>query len=243
MTGVEIHALAGAYALDAVDDIERAAFDRHLRECSACAVEVAELRATVGRLTDPVAATPPSGMRDAVMAAVARTPQERARRAAPSGPAALARWRRWTAAAVAAGIIALGVGTATWVVSEQRVRDERARSVAMQSVLGAPDVRLAAKDMAGGRVTVYVSPSRDAAVAVVRDLTPLDAAHVYQLWMIGGSAGFQSVGVIPGGQGSSQQYIHGLGGATRFGVSRESGPNGSTAGHPTEGQVAGLVDL
>ena len=32
---VDIHALAGAYALDAVDDLERAAFDRHLRDSGA----------------------------------------------------------------------------------------------------------------------------------------------------------------------------------------------------------------
>ncbi len=30
MTGPEIHTLVGAYALDAVDDLERASFDRHL---------------------------------------------------------------------------------------------------------------------------------------------------------------------------------------------------------------------
>ena len=40
----EVHSLAGAYALDALDDLERAAFDRHLRECEACRAEADELR-------------------------------------------------------------------------------------------------------------------------------------------------------------------------------------------------------
>ena len=50
MTASDIHSLSGAYALDAVDDLERAAFERHLRECEACALEVGELRETVSRL-------------------------------------------------------------------------------------------------------------------------------------------------------------------------------------------------
>ena len=39
---VDIHTLAGAYALDALNDLERAAFARHMTECEACAQEVAE---------------------------------------------------------------------------------------------------------------------------------------------------------------------------------------------------------
>jgi hypothetical protein len=36
----DIHTLAGAYALNAIDDMDRARFDRHLAECPACAAEV-----------------------------------------------------------------------------------------------------------------------------------------------------------------------------------------------------------
>ena len=39
----DIHALSGAYAVDAVDDIERAEFERHLATCADCREEVAEL--------------------------------------------------------------------------------------------------------------------------------------------------------------------------------------------------------
>ena len=42
----EIHTLAGAYALDALTEIERAAFARHVAGCEACAIEVAELSET-----------------------------------------------------------------------------------------------------------------------------------------------------------------------------------------------------
>ena len=38
----DIHALSGAYAVDALDDLERAAFERHLADCADCRAEVAE---------------------------------------------------------------------------------------------------------------------------------------------------------------------------------------------------------
>ena len=40
----DIHALSGAYAIDALDDIERAQFERHLAECAECRAEVDSLR-------------------------------------------------------------------------------------------------------------------------------------------------------------------------------------------------------
>src|SRR5689334_7565992 len=103
---VDIHALAGAYALDAVDDLERAAFDRHLRECGACTVEVAELRETASWLTHAVAAPPPPRLREAVLAEVSRTAQERPRRSsAGAGRTRRDRLRRWGAGLVAAAVL------------------------------------------------------------------------------------------------------------------------------------------
>jgi hypothetical protein len=64
MTSPDIHALGGAYALDAVDDLERVAFDRHLAECEACTVEVAEYRETATRLAEGSWSVPPPRMRE-----------------------------------------------------------------------------------------------------------------------------------------------------------------------------------
>src|SRR5690242_20610683 len=123
----DVHTLAGAYALDAIDDLERARFDRHLAECEACAREVAELRAAAGRLADLTELTPPARLKDAVMAQVGRTRQVGAGQpSAGRGPEV--RWRRWTAAAVAAGIIAVGAGAATFAVENQRVREARSQA-------------------------------------------------------------------------------------------------------------------
>ncbi|MBO4209182.1 anti-sigma factor, partial [Micromonospora echinofusca] len=102
-----MHALAGAYVLDAVSDIERAAFSRHLADCETCALEVAELRETVARLADQTWSVPPPRMRAEVLAQIRRTPQlPPGGVARPAGRGGSARWRQWTIAAAAAGVVA-----------------------------------------------------------------------------------------------------------------------------------------
>ena len=159
----DIHALAGAYALDAVDDIERAAFERHLRECDSCALEVAELRETASRLADSVAVEPPPGLRASVLDAGlphAAGPRRARPRRNPAASSAQ-RWRRFAAASVAAGVIAVGIGAGTWTVANRNVDD--ARRVApwprlgprrSKRVLAAPDARCSrARAAAAGRST------------------------------------------------------------------------------------------
>ncbi|HEY1175361.1 MAG TPA: zf-HC2 domain-containing protein, partial [Phytomonospora sp.] len=48
----DVHTLVGAYALDALDDLDRARVERHLGRCPSCAGEAAELTATAARLAD-----------------------------------------------------------------------------------------------------------------------------------------------------------------------------------------------
>ena len=57
----DIHALSGAYAVDALDDIERAQFERHLAECPACTSEVASLREAAALLAETTMTTPSAG--------------------------------------------------------------------------------------------------------------------------------------------------------------------------------------
>ena len=69
MTG-DIHALSGAYAVDALDDIERAQFERHLAECPACTSEVASLREASALLAETTIATPSAELRDRVLSGI-----------------------------------------------------------------------------------------------------------------------------------------------------------------------------
>ena len=71
----ETHSLLGAYVLDAVDDLERAAFERHLRECGDCRAEVGELHEASARLADGAWSAPPPSLRSTVLAAIRTTRQ------------------------------------------------------------------------------------------------------------------------------------------------------------------------
>ena len=71
----DLHDLAAAYALDALDPGERAEYEVHLAGCEQCRQEVAALRETVAQLAEAVVEEPSPGLRDRVLAQVATTPQ------------------------------------------------------------------------------------------------------------------------------------------------------------------------
>jgi anti-sigma factor RsiW len=233
----DIHALAGAYALDAVDDLERAAFERHLRECETCAAELAELRETTARLADGTWSAPPPRLREQVLAQVSRTrqlpPGRPPRARAGARPA-----RRWLVAAAAAVVLVAGAGVAGYVVQEQRVRDaeqtaEQAeqRAAEIQAVLAAPDARLGGGAVSGGgRLTVVTSASRDTGVVVLAGAPTPGADQAYQLWLIDG-AGPVSAGVLPAGTAADTVLVHAVGDAELVGLTLEPA-SGSTT--PTE---------
>jgi anti-sigma-K factor RskA len=225
----DIHALSGAYALDAVDDIERAAFERHLRECPSCAQEVREFAATAARIADEAATPPPPGLRDSVLSAVSRTPQARPRRPDRADSTRDAkRWQRFAAAAVVVGVVAAGAGFGTWTIADQRVQDARAAATAerarirdIEAVLAAPDAHLLGDPVAGGgQVNVVVAPSQDRAVAILSDLPELDRQRVYQLWLIhDGSPG--SLGPMRPGQTETTVLIRNVRSADQFAITVE----------------------
>ena len=203
MISTDIHALVGAYALDAVDDLERVAFERHLQTCEGCRGEVDELRETASRLADSTWSIPPPRLRTDVLAAVGRTrqlPPAESARPEPDARAAVSRWRRYTAGAAAAGILATGAGAATWAVQEQRVRDQSAivaaaeqRAARTQAILAAPDLVVRTAPMTGGgRVTVASSALQGASVVSMRADRAPAADRAFQLWTIRDASGARS---------------------------------------------------
>jgi anti-sigma-K factor RskA len=228
----DIHTLVGAYALDAVDDIERAAFERHLRECDACRIEVTELSETAARLADNTWSVPPPWLRENVITEIGRT-----RQAPPAVEAApvtrTAPRRRRFAAAAAAVVAAVGAGSAVYAVQDQRVRDQRqvaeaarAEQARVRTILAAPDVVLSRQDVStGGRVTVATSRLHNAGVVMLAaEAAP--TGRVYQLWTIRPGGAPQSAGVLNEGQAADVVVLEGLPGATDVGVTVEP-PRGS----------------
>ena len=207
----DLHVLTGAYALDAVDDLERRAVQRHLEGCETCREEVRGFRETAAALADGVALAPSAALRDRVLAQVRTTPQlppvqrgssfdslvrdvpvPAARRGARSG--------RLVAAAVAA-VLALGGGT-VGVVQYREAQDARAAqrvALAQQqeiaNVLNDPARRLVSGPVSsGGRVTVALAGSR--AVVLTAGVTGLPQGRTYQLWVIR-QDGIRSLGLGP----------------------------------------------
>ncbi|WP_343899698.1 zf-HC2 domain-containing protein, partial [Nocardioides aquaticus] len=68
----DVHALSGAYAIDALDDAERAQFEQHLALCGECRAEVAGLQEAGAELAATTMATPSAALRARVLADVAQ---------------------------------------------------------------------------------------------------------------------------------------------------------------------------
>jgi anti-sigma factor RsiW len=193
----DLHTLTGAYVLDAVDDVERAAFRRHLATCDDCAAEVAQLGAVVAMLGDLTEAPPPEALRSRVLAKAARTRQQ-----APV-PAGERRWRRVAVAAVAAGVVAIA---GTWAVMDAQLRHENGQVQTLQSereriyaVMNAKDVQMRGADLpGGGRMAAAVSARQREGVAMLAGLPDPPAGEVYQMWLIAGAKSTSAL-VLPAG--------------------------------------------
>ncbi|WP_324783291.1 anti-sigma factor [Streptomyces sp. H51] len=243
MTTTDLHALTGAYAVHALPGDERAAFERHLAECDACAQEVAEFTATAGRLA--LAATVPTrpAMREQVLTRITTVRQvspavaslERVRRGARPGRGPI----RW---ALAAGVAAATVfgGTAVWQYERaQDARHEAAqarRAVGdLTSVLTAPDAKSRSARLAGGTGTLVVSAERDRAVFMASDMNEPPRGKVYQLWFSDGGE-MRSAGLMDPGRGSQAVLMRGaVDGASGVGITVE--PAGGSK-QPTSAPVA-----
>ena len=234
----DIHALSGAYAVDALDDVERARFERHLAECADCRAEVASLSEATALLAETTSATPPPSLRDRILDDVASVrplppiiPAAVARRANRRSPLALV--------AAAAALIVLGGAAATvwhpWA-------DESSQSdlTATERVLTAPDAepwRDRLED--GGTVTVVRSKSLNEAIVQMRDLEPPGEGLVYQLWLQHGDQ-MVSAGLVD--SGTATVVLEGdPDSAIGFGITREQS-GGSPTGEPTKPPVS-LIDF
>ena len=139
----DLHKLTGAYAVDALDELERARFEQHLTECDDCRAEVAELRETAAQLAHGVATPPPASLRESVLAGISQV-----RPLPPEVPAPAAthrsavrpagRGRSWVPFLVAAAL-ALVVGIGAAVTQPWASDDEVPRLTAAEEVLRAPD--------------------------------------------------------------------------------------------------------
>jgi anti-sigma-K factor RskA len=181
----EIHALSGAYAVDALDESERAEFERHLAVCAECRAEVASLRETAALLAEAESETPPASLRAGVLTGISQIrplPPE-----TPSLPtrieeagATRVRRRRFPQLLVAAAaIVLIAAGAFAW----HPWQGSRA-SVADQ-VLNASDAMTVVEKLPGGKgeITLVRSASLARAVMYGDHVPDPGAGKTYQMWL------------------------------------------------------------
>jgi anti-sigma-K factor RskA len=243
MTGpvrADIHALTGAYVLDAVSDVERAEFERHLTRCETCAQEVAELRETATRLALAAAAEPPRRLRQRVLASIGATRQSPRASDVPRSPARrllVSKLAVRLTAAAAAALLTATTMLGVLVVRQQHTLDDiRARGETMAALLNTGDTRVITQtNPSGTRMTAIVSRGQDRVLLLADDLPPPPAGHDYQAWKIATST--SSAGLLTPDNGHALLDLSGIGSVTHIGITIE--PTGGST-QPTTNPIMRL---
>lgn len=214
----DIEGLSAAYAVDAVNDVERALFEAHLAGCPQCLAELDSLRAAATELTSLTTSAPPAPLRAAVLrdihairplppqVALEAAPEpEVAPSASPPAPASQGSKRdkpargahnrgRWLVGVAAA--VVLATGGLTW--HPWSPGRSVAQLITMEQLLHAKDVQRFETKATAGTVTVLRSVSLNKATITTAYLPAAPTGKVYELWLQQGQS-MVKAGFIAGG--------------------------------------------
>lgn len=238
----ELSTLTGAYALDALNEQERAAFEAHLTTCADCAAEVRSLRAAAAELSRTSATTPPAELRGDLLAAIENV------RPVPStaddGVSLRTHTaRRWVWQAIAAACLLLAAATGVWGYQQhQDANRSHARTAAITSVLDSRDAASVAGAVATGHASIIYSKGEHRLVLIGQNIPEPAPDKTYQLWMIDSAGHATSGGVFtPNSNGNVLVLASGdLAKVTRMGISIE--PAGGSQ-QPTPGAIIAEIPL
>lgn len=241
----DVHKLTGAYAVDALDELERARFEQHLTECEDCRAEVVELRETAALLAESVATPPPASLRESVLSGISQVrplppevPDTTPAHRLADQPAG--RGRSWVPFLVAAALALIaGIGAAVtqpWASDE----DSPTRLTAAEQVLDAPDAQQVFLDLGdAGRATVTRSKAHDRAVIQTEDMVAAPEGKDYELWLMSPDGVFTSAGLMPDAPDQTLVLDGSAADAAAVGITVE--PDGGST-EPTTEPIA-LFDL
>ncbi len=189
----DLHELAAGYALDALGEDERSAFEEHLSSCTVCEEELASLQGAAAALAYDVYAPPPPGeLRERVLGQVRRDRTN----VVPLRP----RWA-WPVAAVAAVAAGAAIGLGIWAVKQSNSLDrERAAHRAdarALAIIASPDSTRF--PLFGAKGALVVARTGDAAL-VVSGLRPAPEGKTYEAWVVRGGEPLPA-GIFAGGSG------------------------------------------
>jgi anti-sigma-K factor RskA len=221
----DIQSLAGAYALDALDDGERARFEAHLANSPQSREEVASLQAAASELSSTTPSEPPPSLRQSVLAQISSIrplppelktdtaaevdPVPSSVRSEPTPPSSLDSKReerlrrapplgRWLAGVAAALVLVTGgLVWHPWAADTNRVQVS-----ATQQVLQAKDAQRVQARIGDASATVVRSPTLRKAVIVTANMPPAPDGKVYELWLQKGQTMVRA-GLMPPGQANT----------------------------------------
>lgn len=204
MTDPDIHALSGAYAVDALDDLERARFERHLDQCASCREEVASLRESATHLGDLAATTPPPALRASILDDIRHVRPLPPETPSPSPVVEPTRrqdrrrtpWRTFLVAACLAGVVGAGVAVVSQVIGDETTQTLSATD----RVLAAPDARSVSAALPGeATARVVHSVSEGKAVLVTSKMPQAPEGKVYEVWLQDPAGAMIPAGLMEGG--------------------------------------------
>ena len=196
----DLHHLAAAYALDALDADERAAFEAHYPSCEICSAEVADFRETAAVLAADLAAPPPADLKASVMAEVARTRQLSPRRSdvVELDRARSRRRRVLRAVSAAAAAVVLVVGTA---VITRSGTDEFA------PLLEAADASFVTLEGDAGSIEAVWSDDLDQVLVQATSLADPGDGLTYALWSLRDGEATPAGLFVPDADGSLAELL------------------------------------
>lgn len=212
----DIHMLSGAYALDALDAEQAAAFERHLDSCPDCRAEVESFTSAVSHLADDSTEAPPARLRDSVLTSITQVrplppmvPSDSSGDVVSDNPTAVVtlearRARRLTTwLAIAAAVLAVATVGAVWRAAslQGEVSQLTATAAELNAVLTAPDAQTIVQGEATARATVVMSASEGAAVLLTQGLVAPQGS-TYQVWYVSSAGVASSAGFVPSTSGT-----------------------------------------
>lgn len=179
----DIHALSGAFAVDAVDDLERAMFERHLAQCGSCRSEVDSLREAGALIAETSAVAPPEALRSRVLSGIEAVRPLPPVLATGAHQARSTRRRFPALVAAAAALIAFGaVGTSVIHPSSDDTSVSEAGGLRVPNAADAETITHKLTD--GSTLTIVRSKSLNQALVTTDGLATLPDSQTYELWLI-----------------------------------------------------------
>jgi anti-sigma-K factor RskA len=167
---MDLHDLTAGYALDALDEDERARYEEHLASCESCREELQgfwEVSGALGRAAG--GPMPPASLRERIL--------EQARSERPNVVPLRRRIATPVLASAAAVAAVVAVALGVWSLGLSNDLDDANEVV---DVLSDPNARV--HESANGEANLVVTPTGRAAL-VVRRLAPAPKGKDYEIWV------------------------------------------------------------